>query len=493
MRCNPTAFLLLLLRFRFAFTPNLKGVQQHSSGKTIKIKETNTLCDFTDLSKFRDREDELLHLLRLPYVSISHFRVQCRNYNITVCVTVSTLIRGNGEVQPHDEHQVPRLFPILYVYISTQCLTKLVQVQSSVKGSGKTATSSTIACTGHPTKFYDVLQDTPELQLQKLASQKGHGHIRSFYVKYLLALKAASILECFTLMKALLDRDDEVAQGREGAVHLGHLGQYDLDDKVAQGREGAVRFGRVDLDLDDEVAQGRDGAVHFGRDDLDDKVAQVRDGSVQFGRDDLDYTVAQGRDGSVHFCRDVLDDKVTQVRDGAVHFGRDDFDDKAAQGRDGTVHFVRDDLDDNVAQGRKGAVPFGRIDLDDKVAQGRVGAVHFGRDDLDDKSAHLHDPHEVERLCTRHEVERICTRHEVERLRTRHDVERLCTRHEVERLRTRLEVERLCTRHEVERLRDRHEVERDRDDLELQFLGRISCSNTTSLTSRIIKACLAPC
>ena len=66
-------------------------------------------------------------------------------------------------------------------------------------------------------------------------------------MKYLVALKAASILECFTLMKALLDRDDEVAQGREGAVHLG---QYDLDDKVAQGREGAVRFGRVDLDLD---------------------------------------------------------------------------------------------------------------------------------------------------------------------------------------------------------------------------------------------------
>ena len=63
-----------------------------------------------------------------------------------------------------------------------------------------------------------------------------------------------------------------------------------------------------------------------------------------------------------------------------------------------------------VAQGRDDADLFCRDDFDDTGSRGRDVAFQDGHDDLDDKSAHLHDPHEVERLCTRHDVSKVSFR-----------------------------------------------------------------------------------
>ena len=91
-----------------------------------------------------------------------------KNITFTLCGTVWTLInRGNGAVQPRDEHQVLHFSPLPYVFIFIQCRTKPVLSPQFAVGSKTIAKRSTSGFAYHPTKFCDVLRGMQESQLQK--------------------------------------------------------------------------------------------------------------------------------------------------------------------------------------------------------------------------------------------------------------------------------------------------------------------------------------
>jgi hypothetical protein len=96
-------------------------------------------------------------------------RISYKNCTLTLCVVVRTLIiRGYGEVQVHDELQVPKesIFSIANIYIFTQSPIKLAPSRPSAGGNTTTKTPSTIGCICHRIKACAEWQGFPESQLK---------------------------------------------------------------------------------------------------------------------------------------------------------------------------------------------------------------------------------------------------------------------------------------------------------------------------------------